>query len=288
MVRSALAAPQARQAFRGVARCLPPFLTHALRYVLSDWKYRPEGWSTEDPLGKGWNDESVAQAQERHWPALLGNLQGPGPLGVSHLPTSMSRDHRGDHNSVMSFAYVLALASRKKDRLSVLDWGGGLGHYYLYSRALAPEVSLEYHCHDLPGLCRLGRKLLPEVEFHESAADLFGRQYDLAISSSSLHYFQDWETVACQLASAAGEFLYVARLQTVLRGPSFVVVQRPYPCGYHTQYPSWFLNRDQFLSRVQKSGMELLREFVFAEDWLVRGAPEKGESRGYLFRRPLR
>ena len=34
----------------------------------------------------------------------------------------------------------------------------------------------------------------------------------------------------------------------VVRHPSFVVVQKPHHFGYYTQYPSWFLNREELLS----------------------------------------
>jgi hypothetical protein len=33
------------------------------------------------------------------------------------------------HDSVMSYAYVLALTTRHRERLSVLDWGGGVGQF---------------------------------------------------------------------------------------------------------------------------------------------------------------
>ena len=283
ILRSPVVARHLRAGFKKIAYCVPPFVTDAVRYALPDWEYMPRGWSQEDPRVKGWDDDSVANAQEKHWPALVRNLQGPGPLGVSHFPTSVARDDGGDHNTMMSYGYVLALASRKS--LTMLDWGGGLGHYYLYSRALLPELKIEYHCHDVPRLCRLGRKLLPEAQFHESAADLFARQYDLVVSSSSLHYFEDWQEIVRKLASATGQLLYIARLQTVSRRPSFVVVQRPYYCGYYTQYLSWSLNRQEVLACAEQSGLELVREFVFAEESVVRGAPEKGESRGFLFRR---
>jgi putative methyltransferase (TIGR04325 family) len=186
---------------------------------------------------------------------------------------------------MMSYGYVLARVARMKNNLSILDWGGSAGHYYLYSKALLPEVGFEYHCHDVPLLCRLGRKLLPEVQFHEDPAALLNRQYDLVVSSSSMHYFEDWREMTRKLSAAAGEFLYVARLQTVSRVPSFVVVQRAYHSGYQGEYLSWFLNRQEFVTCVEESGLELQREFIFAEEWLVRGAPEKGACRGFLFRR---
>jgi putative methyltransferase (TIGR04325 family) len=266
-------------------RYLPPFAVDLIRQFLAEFEYLPAGWSASSSRVKGWNDPSVRDAQEQHWPVLAGNLEGPGPLGVSHFPWILSREDPPSHNAMMSFGYVLARVARKKDNLSMLDWGGGAGHYYLYSRALLPEVELEYHCHDVPLLCELGRKLLPEIQFHEDPAALLNRRFDLVISSSSLHYFEDWREMTRRLANTAGEFLYVARLQTVSLAASFVVVQRPYRQGYHTDYLSWFLNRQDFVTCVEESGLHLVREFIFLEDWPVRGAPEKGVSRGFLFQR---
>jgi putative methyltransferase (TIGR04325 family) len=284
--RRRLLPPHAGQLFDRVAHYLPPVVVNALRYLLSEWEYMPGGWQPDSAPGQGWNDCSVATAQEHHWPTLVENLQGPGPLGVSHFLRSKTREDRADHNAMMSYGYVLARASRNKDGVSVLDWGGSVGHYYLYSRALLPEVAIDYHCYDVPRLCDLGRKLLPEAHFCDDSAEVLRRRYDLVISSSSLHYFEDWREVARKLAAATGDFLYIARLQTVVRGESFVVVQRPYHSGYHTEYLSWFLSRLELVSCLEEAGLELVREFVYAEDWLVRGAPEKGDCRGFLFQRP--
>lgn len=273
---------------RRVSELLPPIAVNALRSALGEWEYLPKGWRADELRGDGWNDASVATAHEHHWPTLVENLQGPGPLGVSHFLHSHGREDRADHNAMMSYGYVLARASRKKDSISILDWGGALGHYYLYSRALLPEVAIEYHCHDVPGLCEVGRRLLPQVHFSEDGEDVLRRRYDLVISSSSLHYFHDWRSVAARLAAAASEFLYIARLQTAVRGGAFAVVQRPYHSAYRGEYQSWFLSRRELVSRLEETGLELVREFVYAEDWHVRGAPEKGDCRGFLFRRASR
>jgi putative methyltransferase (TIGR04325 family) len=270
-----------RNALDSIEKYLPALAVNVIKYVFSEMEYVPQGWYAL----KGWNDQGVADAQERHWPILLKNLQGRGPLGVSHFPWRTTREHRGDHNIMMSYGYVAALASRKQDRLSILDWGGGVGHYYLYTKALLPEVEIDYYCYDVPQLCRLGRKLQPEARLYDDERDVLGRAYDLVVSSSSLHYFEDWRAVIRKIAAAARGFLYVSRLQTVASAASFVAVHRVFRAGY-TEYLSWCINCQELVSCVQECGLELVREFVFSDGWTIRGAPEKGVSRGFLFRRP--
>ena len=283
MIRRSLL-PAARVLRRGIESLLPPVATNAARYALSRTHYERRGWTANGLREGGWDRESVAAAQETHWPVLVRNLEGPGPLGVSHLPTHMTRKDLNDHNVMMSYGYVLARTARNKQSLSILDWGGGLGHYYLYSRALLPEVAIDYHCYDVPALCTVGRRLQPGIQFHEETDDLGAAGFDLVISSSSLHYFEDWRQVAGALAQHTRGFLYIARLMTVSRGPSFVVRQRSRQ-GYRTEFLVWFLNREELLECVQRLGMNLVREFVYAENWLVKSAPEQGECRGFLFHR---
>jgi putative methyltransferase (TIGR04325 family) len=183
---------------------------------------------------------------------------------------------------MMSYGYVLGRAARNKTKISVLDWGGGAGHYYLYSKALLPEVTFDYHCVDVPALCQAGRQLLPEVQFHEW--EMKGRAFDLVISSSSLHYLEHWRKGARKIADACGEFLYLARLQTVFNSPSFVALHKLKRAGY-PQFVSWCLNRQEVVDCLESLDFDLLREFVYASPWCVRGAPEKAETRGFLFRR---
>jgi len=261
---------------------MPSFVVNAAEYIGSEMEYLPQGWDVNRGI-KGWNEQSVADAQEKHWPTLVHNLQGSGPLGVSHLPWRKGREDRDTHNVMMSYGYVLARVAGNRQRLSMLDWGGGAGHYCLYNKVLLPEVAIEYHCYDVPSLCQLGRQLVPEARYHDDEKDLLGNRFDLVVSSSSLHYFEHWRAVIRSLAAMTGEFLYVARLQTVSRAGSFVVLHSPLRDGY-TQFLSWCLNREEFITCVESLGLELMREFVFTEKWRIRGAPERAETRGFLFR----
>jgi putative methyltransferase (TIGR04325 family) len=118
----------------------------------------------------------------------------------------------------------------------------------------------------------------------DNEGDFLGRQYDLVISSSSLHYFQDWRQEVRKLAAVTHEFLYVSRLQTVSRAASFVAAHKIYHTGYG-EFLSWCINRQEFLSCVEECGLDLVREFVYYNKSTIRGAPENGDCRGFLFRR---
>src|ERR1019366_7414879 len=114
------------------------------------------------------------------------SVQSNAPCGLSaEAEGGLGQDYAA-HNTIMSFGYVLARAARDRDRLSMLDWGGGIGHYSVYAQALLPEVGLDYYCRDLPRLVAAGRQVLPDATFHDDDESAFARRYDLVLASSSL------------------------------------------------------------------------------------------------------
>jgi putative methyltransferase (TIGR04325 family) len=248
-----------------------------------EWECLPDGWRTRDSRVKGWNVESIVETQRAKWPEVLRLVSGTGPLPVHLWASDLSRPTLSANTVLMAYGYVLALAAWKKERVSLLDWGGGLGHYNLISQALLPLVEIEYHCKDVPLLCKAGRELQPRGTFHEDDESCFARSYDLVVASGSLEYSEDWKTVLRRLAAASRRYLYVARLPVVQRAPSFTAIQRPYRHGYATEYVSWVLNREEFLGHVGGVGMTLVREVLLAEGPAIRGAPERCEIRGFLF-----
>ena len=254
-----------------------------------EWEHVPEGWArAADPVVKGWDVDAIVDAYRRRWPSFVHAVEGPGPLGVAHeVPEGVEvpRDERGAHNTVMSFAYVLARAAHRREELSLLDWGGGPGHYCLIARALLPEVSLDYHSKDVAKLAALGRELVPGARFHDDDSCL-ERRYDLVLASGSLQYAEDWRTLLARLGAAAAPFLYVTRLPVALRAPAFVVVQRPYAYGYDTEYLGWVVSRDELLDAAERARLRLEREFLLVDEAEVAAAPESPvQHRGFLFSR---
>ena len=262
---------------RGSAATGPP----ALEVVPDD----NHAWSAY----QGWSHQSIVETQRRKWPLFLASVEGNRPLGWPHealLSISGVPIDVGTHNNIMSFGYVLGrVAIEAKRPLRVLDWGGGIGHYYIYARRLYPELDLEYVVKDLSGLCDAGRELLPEVSFLSDDAVALARRYDLVFASSSLQYTRDLYSLLPRLCDAAAGWLMVTRTPFVDQNDDFVVVQRPYRHGYMTEYPARFINRHKFIPFVEAQGFELDREFMLGDRLGVKNAPEQCVYRGYLFKR---
>jgi putative methyltransferase (TIGR04325 family) len=167
----------------------------------------------------------------------------------------------------------------------VLDWGGGLGHYWALARSVVPGLELEYHVKETPAVCALGREVAPDVIFCEDESCL-ERGYDLVVATSSLHYTEDWSRLLDQLAGVAQAHLYVARVPVALSAPSFVVFRRAHAYGHETERLGWVLNRHELLAYAAGSGVFLAREFLLDTRFSADGAPETPvEHRSFLFNR---
>jgi putative methyltransferase (TIGR04325 family) len=253
-----------------------------------EYEYIPEGWSYADnhPVIRGWDVEDIYTVYRRKWPQFVSMLEGTGPLGFSHESELTGRSDLFAHNLVMSFGYVLCRAARGKKKISILDWGGGLGHYYLLAKTLLPDVGIEYTCYDLPKMAALGSELLHGQRF-TSDDRCFDRKYDLVVVSSSLHYSRNWSEVLTRLAKATKSYLYLARLPIVITEKSFVYVQRTYKYGYNSEMLSWCFNEGELQNCIRTLKFILLREFDYGEHVPIFRAPEKNISRGYLFTPPV-
>lgn len=288
----ALTPPIVVIAVKGAARRLGLLATPALSDArapsapgdIPEWEHLPEGWRTDTT---GWDDGTVADAYLAKWPEWVEALHGAAPLGINHEARAnepIGRDDLAAHNMLLSFAYVVARAAHDRTSLSVLDWGGGLGHYALVAQAALPGVELDWHCREVPSVARAGATVNPAVTFHTDAACL-EREYDLVLASSSLQYEEDWAALMRQLGSATRGFLLVTRVPIALHSPSFVVLQRAYAYGYGTEYQGWVVSRDELLAAAADGGLALERELLL-DAWLsAAGAPEDPIGhRGFLFR----
>jgi len=267
---------------------IPPFIINCAHAIQNSFRkatleYAPDGWRTplDDGQSQGWSVDSVVDNEKAKWDDYCRNLQGPGPLGFSHEHTDLSVIRNSDfHNVHISYAYVLALAAHKKDRISVLDWGGSLGHYYLLGKAVLPDVSIDYHVKEVPLMAKAGKELNPEVNWYTDETCL-EKEYDLIMMNGSLLYLEDWARVLHRTARAVREYLFLFRLLVVQNSSSFISIERL----YHSQMLHQQLNQSELLEAVNETGLTLIREFVVGDPPYIKNAPEQCEMRGWLFKR---
>lgn len=231
----------------------------------------------------------MARRYEAVWEPFRTVVESPLPLAVvpEQVPDhDLGRDSYDAydvmfHNSAMTFAYAVARAAGRSERVTILDWGGATGQYYLLARALFPDLAIEYHCKEVPETARVGRRLAPEVVFIDEDRD-FDREYDLVMASNSLQYAEDWPRLLARLLGAGRGFVFLHQVPIVHRAATFAVMQRPYRYGYATEYVSWCFRRADLLQASREYGAVLTREFVHGFKPPVAGAPEPPEYRGFL------
>lgn len=250
-----------------------------------EWSYRPEGWKNDSDV-PGWDSKRIAELQQAKWNDFLTGIEGPGSLGMAHeAPVLKEREHLWGHNLNLSYGYVLATAARHREEISILDWGGGLGHYYPLSQALLPGSEIRFQVHDVPALCETGHELLPEVTFSSNSEDWHNKEFDLVMAGGSFWYAEDWKSFAKDLANSTQEYLYITRIMMTDHADTYVIVQCPELYENCTEVQSWVFNQGEFLSHVESLGLRLQRVFYFGAGPTIEGVPEQGIFRGFLFRK---
>ena len=270
---------------------VPPRLLPLARRIAAmgrpEWLCLGARWPPVPP-SEGWTHPSIVEVEMKRWERFVEAVETPRPLRINHEAAKWRGDDLIAHNVVVTFLYIVALAAQGQCILSVLDWGGGIGHYYLFSRAAVPEMELDYTVKELPSFCEAGRKVLPAVKFVSTEEEAFSRKYHLVVASSSLWYAPDWRGLLRRLADVTEGYLYITRMVFVDISDSYVALQRPSLAGYMTEYATWIMNRREFVEAAQAANLEPIREFLLGPGPYVYKAPEQGTYGGFLLGRGAR
>ena len=88
-----------------------------------------------------------------------------------------------------------------------------------------------------------------------------------------------------RLSEATSRHLYITRVPTVHKVPSYVMVQRPYVYGFDTEYLGCALTVQSFWHVPSLPLLTLIREFVVKSPPYIQNAPEQCTYWGYLFQK---
>lgn len=258
---------------------VPP--SAAPQVIIPESEYLSNDWKPRETNRKGWDTNEMVEHYKKNWPPYVARLHGSEPIDFAPGdPNGSSLIHQ---NTTLVFGYAIALASSGKIKLSMLDWGGAVGHYFLLTKALLPGVEIEYHCKDMQKVVEFGRDLLPEANFYSDDSCL-NRRYDFVLVSGSLQFSEDWQKLFADLTNATTDYILITRVPVVRNSPSFVFAHLTNLYGYEAEFPAWCWNRQEFLAYAQSLGLQPVREFLVGGGQPIKNAPEQPVYYGFLLK----
>ncbi|HEY3045469.1 MAG TPA: methyltransferase, TIGR04325 family [Vicinamibacterales bacterium] len=187
--------------------------------------------------GDVWRTRSLASAQ-----GCLAALEAGKPIPQFHKQRS----------ALLPAVAAVMLASR--DRLRVLDFGGGLGIGYMTLAESIPSAStrIDYTIVEVPTVCEEGRRLFSGSVRYATALPA-GDTFDLVHAASAVQYVEDWKQLLKRLGGCGAEFML---LSDVFAGaiPTFVSLQN----YYESRIRHWFFNLEELLDACSRAGYSLV------------------------------
>jgi putative methyltransferase (TIGR04325 family) len=182
---------------------------------------------------------------------------------------------------------LLMVAAADGGRLSVLDFGGGLGSHFLRWRAwLAKIPDLRWCVVEQPHFAAAGEDVFadePRLSFATSIAGANTQAPNVVLASSVLHYLPDPLAVLDQLVALGARGIVIDRTPFSDHGAAAVLSQHAPKSLGRASYPLWLLPREMVYARVRER-YGLLAEFP-AADAPVRCGGVHGEHRGSVWLR---
>jgi putative methyltransferase (TIGR04325 family) len=173
---------------------------------------------------------------------------------MTQLETGASMDYSSRQRNAL-LPVIAATVLHERERVSILDFGGGLGTGFMVLAAAVPEARAraDYRVVEVDGIWQTGRAL-----FASKPGPMFldelpaGGRFDLVHTASAIQYVEDWRGIVRRLA--AYQATYLAFSDIFVGGfESFVTLQN----YYGSRIRHWFLNLREFVGEVERTGYRL-------------------------------
>lgn len=211
------------------------------------WSGIHDGFADAPATGEGF---SSARYRERTLTAIredLASLEAGRPISQFHK------------QRCASLPPLIAAMLRDRSRVSILDFGGGLGIAFLTLLESIPGIDqcLRYDIVEMPAVCEDARSLYHgraiRPVFHDLLPPAESARFDVVFSASALQYVEDWRGLLAHLAGYEANWIL---LSDVFAGKvrTFASVQN----YYESTIPHWFLNIEELLGRMRECGYSLV------------------------------
>lgn len=146
----------------------------------------------------------------------------------------------------------------------IADFGGGLGGTFINNRDIFNDTKIgNYYIIEQASFCEKGKQLAERYDLpilFESNLQSLPAKPDIVIFSGVLQYIENWDEVVSQSLLYSPSYIIIDR-QPFTSNENIILVQENN--GYYEQkvsYPSWILNKEQFISKFK--GYKVIEEWV--------------------------
>lgn len=162
------------------------------------------------------------------------------------------------------------VAAHGRDRLTVLDLGGGMGPIYPAVRAALPaRVGLDFHVVDNAATCAGGREAFAGdagISFHTDRPELAA--IDVLHLGSVIQYVEDWRGFLADAQAAGPDWFLISdawagEVETFITAQTF----------YGKRVPCRFLNIGELIAAVEGNGHRLVMRTEYDRTMLGRRDP---------------
>lgn len=173
--------------------------------------------------------------------------------------------------SLSPFLAALVSANSKGGKVSILDFGGGLGSGYIYVTAgYGGQVVIDYHIVDSKSICQAGKSYFKDnrqIHYHYCLPKEI-QSVDIVHLCSSLQYIEDWKGLLRDLARYNPQYVL---LVDVPAGdiPTYATVQN----YYESKIPYWFFNVNDIIGTMSSIHFKLLFRSSYAGSYLGKEQP---------------
>jgi len=267
----------------GLTEWLPPAVVQFVQaHVLGrSVTYRGPfaSWAAAAKASAGYDDASILEAAARAARAVVRGDADYDRDGVTF---------RGSRIEPGVVACLLAAAARSDQRLSVLDFGGGLGSTYRQCLPMLRSADVTWHIVEQPAFVDLGNSEFASHRlrfFHRIEEAAAQSHPHIVLASSVLAYLEFPYHTLTELMNAAAPFLVIDRTAFIDGADDILAVQDVSKSlyGEQTAYPAWCLSRAKLLAHVSEQ-YRLVAEFG-ALDSCYRVAGSLVTPSGFFFER---
>jgi putative methyltransferase (TIGR04325 family) len=225
-----------------------------------------KSWNEALELAKGYQDQKLIEY-------YVDNMRSSEPWNKWKL-SGKTEAQLSERETVFLLFLMIALADLKKDKIFILDIGGGNGYFAHVARKMLPHIELNWLILESEG-CANAYKQFESVSNIRWTHELGNETTpDITIFSCSLQYLEKPFEVLDH-AIAISRWLLLMRLPLTDEQINQVTVQKVYYEPHDFSWPCWFFSKELFLRRVsmkstRKLGYRCLDESVLLKDQTIR------------------